>query len=215
MLVTGDAARRGELLHGDFRRASTHRDSPPGGDHVHEIVARAREGDRAALGELYTRYAPSVFAHVSNLLRDAHEAEDVTQQVFLKLISVLGRYERREVPFSAWILRVAHNAAIDNLRRRRAIPTDGLLADQEISHARDSRKVRYLRDGLASLPLDQRRVLLMRHLIGMSPAEIAERMGKTESSIHGLHHRGRGALRETLSGMQEGPSTRRALEASA
>jgi RNA polymerase sigma-70 factor (ECF subfamily) len=103
---------------------------------------------------------------------------------------------------------------VDNLRSRRAIPTD-VTADQEVSRAHDPRKVRYIQDGLASLPLDQRRVLLMRHLIGMSPAEIAERMGKTESSIHGLHHRGRGALRETLSDMQEGPSTRRALKASA
>jgi RNA polymerase sigma-70 factor (ECF subfamily) len=63
-----------------------------------------------------------------------------------------------------------------------------------------------LRDALATLPEDQRQVVVMRHLVGLSPGEIAGRMGRTESSIHGLHHRGRGALRTALADMGCGPT---------
>ncbi|MBV9006708.1 MAG: hypothetical protein JO181_18725 [Solirubrobacterales bacterium] len=82
-------------------------------EHPDAAIARARTGDRDALGELYARYAESVFHCVHRILQDVHEAEDVTQQVFLKLMFVLPRYERREVPFSAWLLRVARNLALD------------------------------------------------------------------------------------------------------
>ena len=57
-------------------------------------------------------------------MRDEHEAEDVTQHIFAKLLTALARYEPRVVPFSAWILRVAHNAAIDHVRARRPVPIE-------------------------------------------------------------------------------------------
>jgi len=63
-----------------------------------------------------------------------------------------------------------------------------------------------LRDALATLPEDQRQVVVMRHLIGLTPGEIAGRLGRTEPSIHGLHHRGRGALRTALTEMECGPT---------
>jgi RNA polymerase sigma-70 factor (ECF subfamily) len=55
-----------------------------------------------------------------------------------------------------------------------------------------------LRDALRSLPDEQREVVVLRHVVGLSPGEIAGRMGRTESSVHGLHHRGRGAMRAAL-----------------
>jgi RNA polymerase sigma-70 factor (ECF subfamily) len=63
-----------------------------------------------------------------------------------------------------------------------------------------------LRDALATLPEDQRQVVVMRHLVGLTPGEIAGRLGRTESSIHGLHHRGRGALRVALEDMDCAPT---------
>src|SRR3712207_9030032 len=62
--------------------------------------------------------------YVTSIVRDEHEAEDITQHVFTKLLTVLPRYEQREVPFSAWILRVARNVAVDHLRTRRPTPTE-------------------------------------------------------------------------------------------
>ena len=65
---------------------------------VHRWIERAKEGDREAMAALYGRYAGTVYAHVKRILGDAHEAEDVTQHVFAKLLTVLPRYERREAP---------------------------------------------------------------------------------------------------------------------
>src|SRR5271166_1055710 len=88
---------------------------------VSNAVRRAQNGDREALGFLYARYADDVFRYVRSILRDPHDAEDVTQQVFAKLIQAIAKYEAQEVPFFAWVLRVARNLAVDHLRRRRTI----------------------------------------------------------------------------------------------
>jgi RNA polymerase sigma factor (sigma-70 family) len=70
----------------------------------------------SALHFLYVRYADDVRGYVESIVRDRHEAEDITQDVFAKLISAIARYERREGSFAAWILRVARTAALDHLR---------------------------------------------------------------------------------------------------
>ena len=83
-----------------------------------------------AIRFLYLRYKDNVYGYVLSIVREQHEAEDCTQQVFMKLISAIHKYEPRTVPFTAWILRVARNIAIDHLRQRRAVPTrGGLRAD--------------------------------------------------------------------------------------
>src|SRR5215204_4737052 len=76
---------------------------------VCEAVALAKAGDQEALRFLYLRYADNVYGYVRGIVRDDHEAEDVTQHVFAKLMTILPKYERRSVPFAAWILRVARN----------------------------------------------------------------------------------------------------------
>ena len=82
---------------------------------------------------LYLRYADNVYGYVCSIVRDEHEAEDVTQQIFAKLLTSLERYEPRSVPFSAWILRVAHNAAIDHMRARRAVPCEEVRSPDELA----------------------------------------------------------------------------------
>lgn len=91
---------------------------------VSHAVRLAQAGDREALGFLYARYADNVHGYVRSIVHDPHDAEDVTQQVFAELIHMIGRYEEREVPFFAWILRVARNLAVDQLRCRRMIPVE-------------------------------------------------------------------------------------------
>src|SRR5215203_4102208 len=107
----------GGVTSGRFRRRST-LDDRSDRALVDMAVNRAKEGDAEALRFLYVRYADNVYGYVTSIVRDEHEAEDLTQQVFTKLITVLPRYEQREVPFSAWILRVARNVAVDHLRAR-------------------------------------------------------------------------------------------------
>jgi RNA polymerase sigma-70 factor (ECF subfamily) len=165
---------------------------------VREAVARAKEGSSEGLHFLYARYYPDVLRHVRKLLQDDYEAEDIAQNVFIKLMTVIRKYEPREVPFAAWILRVARNAALDHLRARRSTPCEEVRV-QDDEHGRISHeRGRDLRQALEGLPAEQRDVLILRHIVGLSPVEIASILGKTESSVHGLHHRGRLSLQDAL-----------------
>jgi RNA polymerase sigma-70 factor, ECF subfamily len=163
-----------------------------------DAVGAAKRGDGDALRYLYLRYADNVFGYVRSIVRDDYDAEDVTQQVFAKLIVVIGRYEQRSMPFSAWILRVAHNAAIDHVRVRRPVPCEEVRGSDTPLDERATECRRDFVDALEELTQEQRNVLVLRHVVGLAPGEIAEQMGKSEDAIHALHYRGRRALRQSL-----------------
>ena len=170
-------------------------------------IERAKGGDWSALHFLYVRYADQVHGYVLSIVRDSHEAQDVTQNVFAKLMTAIGRYEKRDVAFTAWLLRVARNAAIDHLRQRRHIPVDVVREGSETSDRTGFERSRALKAALEQIPQDQREVLVLRHIAGLSPAEIADRLDKSEGAVHGLHHRGRGALRAALEELGAAPVT--------
>lgn len=194
-----------------FRGNSTLDDSPLVTREVRLAIARAKEGDRDAVRFLYIRYSDNVYGYIRSIVRDEKDAEDITQQVFLKLMTVITRYEDCGVPFSGWLLRVARNAALDHLRRHRAIPTEDVTATFGHSDDESLDRARSLRTALDALPEEQRNVVVMRHVIGLTPPEIAEQMGRSESSIHGLHHRGRRALKQELLRLESAPSTTAAI----
>jgi len=161
-------------------------------------IARAKQGDREALHTLYAEYADNVYSYVQTIVRNHHEAEDVTQQVFAKLFDALERYEDRGAPFLSWLLRLARNAAIDQLRARRAVPLSEPLEHADGIATADRDRLATLRSALDTLPADQREIIVLRHLAGLAPHEIAARLCRSESAVHGLHHRGRRALRAEL-----------------
>jgi RNA polymerase sigma-70 factor, ECF subfamily len=172
---------------------------------VSQATARAKEGDMSALQFLYIRFADDVCGYVSSIVQNSHDAEDITQNVFLKLPTAIRKYEPRQVPFAAWILRVARNAALDHLRARRQIPFEEVRTDDGGHEQVGFERSQCLRAALLNLPPEQREVLVLRHLAGLSPGEIARRLGKTEGSVHGLHHRGRAALQDLLREMNSAP----------
>jgi RNA polymerase sigma-70 factor (ECF subfamily) len=138
---------------------------------------------------------------------DPHDAEDVTQALFAKLLTTIVRYEQREVPFAAWILRVARNASLDHIRSRRQIPVKEVHRADEPDEQVGFERSQSLRAAFERLPEEQREVLLLRHIRGMSPSEVAASLGKSEGAVHGLHHRGRKALRLALLELEAGPVT--------
>lgn len=172
---------------------------------VQQAVMRAKKGDSEGLHFLYVRYAPDVHRYVGSIIHDHHEAEDITQNIFVKLMTRIHKYEQREVPFAAWIMRVARNAALDHMRARRAIPTEEVRVTDPGRPETEPGRSNDLRHALEELPDEQREVLILRHVVGLSPLEIANTLDKTESSVHGLHHRGRRTLRAKLVALDAAP----------
>jgi RNA polymerase sigma-70 factor (ECF subfamily) len=174
---------------------------------VSRAVARAKQGDRDAVRFLYMRYADNVYGYVRTIVRDHHDAEDVTQQVFAKLMTAISKYEQRGVPFVAWLLRMSHNVAIDAVRARRTTPAEEIFGPDVAVCDEAPDRARSLHAALAALPEDQRQVVVLRHVLGLSPVEIAEQLGRTHSSVYGLHHRGRRALCAELERLDSTPLT--------
>ena len=175
------------------------------GADVGTAVARAKQGDEEAIRFLYERFSARVYAHARGIVRNPHDAEDITQLVFTRMLTALRSYEQRSAPFSAWLLRITHNAAIDHLRRTAPVMLDDNLVACPPAEPETQRAA--LLSALATLPRVQREVVLLRHLGGYSPGEIASRLGRSENAVHGLHHRGRRALRLALTQTGSRPMT--------
>jgi RNA polymerase sigma-70 factor (ECF subfamily) len=197
------------VLSGQFRRSSRFDESEAGRRRIALAIARAKQGDREALRFLYVEYADNVYGYVASIVKDEHEAEDITQLVFAKLMTKLARYQERQVPFTSWLLRLAHNAALDHLRRRLPTPVEAVRSPDEGGDGPTSDDAQVVGQALAALPEDQRTVVVLRHFVGLTPGEIAERLGRSENSIHGLHHRGRRALQSHLRQLECAPATAR------
>jgi len=200
-------SRAGGEPHTGFRSRMTVDDSPEALRQTRLAVARAREGDEEAFRFLYLRFSHNIYGYVRSIVRDDHDAEDVTQHVFAKLMTSLVKYDDRGVPFFAWLLRFARNVAIDHLRSNRTTPFEEVLNPDDHEPV-DFEHALTVRAALATLPEDQRAVVILRHVVGLSPGEIADHMGRSEGSIHGLHHRGRRALQQELARSSMRPSTR-------
>lgn len=189
-----------------FRASSTLDESDETMRRVRRAIARAQDGDVDALHHLYVIYAHNIYGYVRSIVRDEHEAEDLTQQVFAKLITAIVKYDDRGVPFFAWLLRLARNLAIDYRRANRMIPTEDPL-NAQVPDSPDPGRARDLREALGALPDDQRQVVVLRQMAGLTPAEIAARIGRTPCSVHCLHYRGRRAMQQELRRLERTPST--------
>jgi RNA polymerase sigma-70 factor (ECF subfamily) len=205
--LAAGADRTTGVLTGRFTR-KTSLEEPDGDDSVATAVSAAQRGEAEGVRYLYVRFADNVYGYVRSIVHDDHEAEDVTQDVFAKLMRVIGKYEDRGLPFHAWILRVARNVAVDYLRARRALPCEEIRGAETDGREVGHQRAQELESALAELPDDQREVLVLRHFVGMSPGEIAGHLDKSEGSIHGLHHRGRLTLQAALTRLEAGPSVR-------
>jgi RNA polymerase sigma-70 factor, ECF subfamily len=173
---------------------------------VAAAVARARQGDVDALRLLFLLYADNVFGYVLSIVHDEHDAEDLTSEVFARLPRALSHYRVSATPFVAWLLRVARNAALDHLRRERAVPSADVPVAGEPTSAHERDRLAGLRTALAALPADQRQVVVLRLVAGLSPGEVADRLDRSVDAIHALQHRGRRRLRRELTALGFAPA---------
>jgi RNA polymerase sigma-70 factor, ECF subfamily len=174
---------------------------------VRRLVQRAKAGDHDAMRQLYLRFAPHVHDYVKRIVVNPDDADDLTQQIFAELLTELWRYEPGEAPFRAWILRVSHNAAIDHVRRTRAVPCEEIWTQDEHADEPPLERRASLREALASLTAGQRDVLVLRHVVGLTPEEIATRLGRSLRAVHCLHQRGRAAACTALDELGSAPAT--------
>jgi RNA polymerase sigma-70 factor (ECF subfamily) len=181
-----------------YRRRRQLDDLPAAEGLIHAAAGRAREGDDDALRLLYLLYADNVYGYVLAIVRDQHDAEDITSEVFSKLPRALTRYQASAAPFASWLLRVARNAAIDHLRAQRSVPRAEVHAATREAEESGSERLADLRDALAALPADQRQVMLLRLVAGMTPGEVAAQLGRSVDAVHALQHRARLRLRRDL-----------------
>src|SRR4051812_34658171 len=143
---------------------------------VAAAVRAAKAGDEDAVRVLYVRFADHVYGYVRSIVRDEHDAEDVTQAIFAKLIVAIHRYEPRAAPFSRWLLRLAHNAAVDHLRPQRSPPAAEVPGLHVAADDGDVQLRRMLQIALERIPADQGEVIVLRQIAGLTPGETAARL---------------------------------------
>lgn len=169
------------------------------------LVQRAISGDADAFASLYDDYADRVYRFALFRVSDVQTAEDLTSQVFLKAWENLNRFQLRGAPFSAWLFRVARNTIIDHYRtRKETLPLEAALSvgetgdDDVDARVERQQEADWLRAALQRLTEDQRQVLSLRFIEGLSTKEIATVMGKQEGAVRALQMRGLQALADII-----------------
>ena len=159
-------------------------------------VDLAKSGDQDALSQLYAFYFPRVYRYVSGRVRSTEDAEDVTEEIFLRVIANLSRFKWRGLPFGAWVFRIARNEVTSHARRqkRRGLPAElsEALPDTTQDHVAAyefSTTLDVVREAAAKLPNAQRDVIALRFGAGLSVAETANTLGKTENNVKVLQHK--------------------------
>lgn len=180
-----------------------------------ELMLRVKRGDAAAFEQLVEKYKQPVVNLLNRTVRDATEAEDLAQNVFVQVYKSADRY-RVEAKFSTWLFTIARNLALNEIRRRSRHPAESLdasLDPQDEAPARqfeDRRNVsapdQLLQDelttkvesALAELPENQRTAILLYKEKDMSYDQISEILGCSLSATKSLIHRGRETLKQKL-----------------
>ena len=182
-----------------------------------EVIARAREGREAAYRELIGRYERPVFSLIFRLVRNREQAEDLAQETFIKVLNALDRYDPA-FKFSSWIFKIAHNTALDQLRRKgpEVLSLDGsphardaseasataltaVAPDEDPEAYTSNRELgREIEAAIATLRAEYRTAILLWHVEGRPYEEIAEIMGIPLGTVKTYIHRARNELRQRL-----------------
>lgn len=160
-------------------------------------IERARSGDPEAVGWLYERYYDRIYRYVYLKVSDAVEAEDITEQVFLKMLESIGTFRWQGSTFASWLFRIAHNQIIDQLRhksRHPQVPLEPLgsllpsEADDPHWWAEQGNFREHLSEAIAQLTDLQAQVIMLKFVGGLSNAEAAEVMNRTEGAVKALQY---------------------------
>ncbi len=168
------------------------------------LVRRAQQRDQQAFTQLYEEHFDKIYRYVALRIGDKVEAEDITQQVFLKALQSISSFRWKGIPFSAWLFRIAHNQVVDYLRKKTklaTVPIDEsktsfgsdpqLLIEQKLN-------IEQLISATKRLTEAQREVISLRFAGELSIAEVARVMDKGQGAVKALQHSAIVTLRKVV-----------------
>ena len=173
-----------------------------------DLMVQVRQGQVAALGELFERHHAALYRFCLRMTRNRGESEDLVQDVFMRMLKHKDSFNP-DAGFSPWMYRIAHNVAVDHIRRRavrapqpeedlEARPAELPLADEQVAEREQAGLVRR---ALMELPADRREVLLLSRYELKSYEEVAEALGVTVGTVKTRIHRAVKQLREVYLGL--------------
>ena len=169
-----------------------------------KLIQRAQQGEPKVVGEIYERYQLAIFRYLYYKVGDLQTAEDLTSEVFIRMINALPETNLNKFSFQAWLFRIARNLSIDHYRstnKRKEIELDeNQIPNHEnpldlVEQGLTSEKLSLALDQLST---NQRDVIVMRFVNGMTIREVAQVMNRSQDSIKGLQRRALIALRDIL-----------------
>ena len=179
-----------------------------------QIVARVLSGQEHLFETLVRRYQTRILSHVARMVGSREDALDLSQEIFLKVFGALDRFNP-EFRFSTWLFRIAGNAAIDHLRKRkpRTVPLETTDSDGHVSspeykssdldpfgRLRNTERGDAITRAIADLPAEFRELIALRHFTGLSYEEIAEIKNMPLGTVKNKLFRARAVLKERLAG---------------
>ncbi len=174
-------------------------------ENIKRIVKGAVNGDAAAFSQLYEIYFDRVYRYIYFKIKKQNESEDLTQEVFIKAMNAIGSYKIGEIPFSAWLFRIAHNQIIDYIRKSSRVQvsslneaTTSLITDDPVSNAEKNIQLEELMRAIETLPPAQQEVITLRFIVGLGIAEIAQLLGKSTGTIKALQFTATESLKKKL-----------------
>jgi len=189
------------------------------------LVARASQGDVEAIGLLYDTYVTQVYRYCMGRVRHAADAEDLTEEIFLKVIGAIEGFEWRVLgesersPFRAWVFRIAHNHVVSFHRRAAARGPSAELSEamhddrrgpQDLAETKIA--IEEVMEFVRQLPDAQRDVILLRFVSGLSVAETATALDKQQTNVKVLQHKGVQRLKRLLAAAAGSSSSDTKLE---
>jgi RNA polymerase sigma-70 factor, ECF subfamily len=184
------------------------------------LVTRHQAGDKEVFGDIYMRYFDRVYSYLRMALDDEHAAEDTTQQVFVKVMQALPRYERRTQPFRAWLFTIVRNEAIRYLAKRGRIdvidPAELSSRHEDATTVESTEAVdalswisdREILMLIERLPVAQRQVLMLRYMMDLTAADIAAVLGRSSEDVRALQSRALRFLEQRLTALGRAPQRR-------
>ena len=170
-----------------------------------ELIRRAKQGDQEALVSLYERYRSSVFSYIYYRVSDQDSAEDLTADVFVRMLTKMDTYVHKTRPILAWLYTIARNLVIDHYRsngKMNVAHLDEALIVSDDGHpgkiVQERMDQECLRRALEQLTEEQRQVILLKFIEGREIGEVAEILGKNERAIRSLQHRALVAMQKAM-----------------